>query len=710
MLRVITIEGRMTGRITYPKVRRDINFFEEIHGRKVFDPYRWLEQPDSDETKKFVDEQSKLTDSYLKQWSHRRKFEDSLTKLYDYEKFGCPFKRGDKYYQFYNSGLQSQSVLRSLKSLDSKPEIFFDPNKLTQDGTAALNTYSFSESGKYFAYGISYSGSDWVHIKVKNADTLENLSDELKWAKFTGISWLHDDSGFFYNKFPKPDVDDAGTETSPNFNSSLYFHKLGTSQEQDIMIIKDPENPTHMFGAEVSDDGKFLILSVVESCDPVNKLYILKLPEDGQLSSTPEFIKVVDDFKAEYSYITNNGSEFYFKTNLNAPRYRIVRYDLEKSNDGFAELLPQTNDVLESAQCINSNKLVTVHMQQVKNVVSLYDISTGNRIKQLPLEIGSIVSITGRKQDSEMYLKLTSFLNPGVIYRYQFIDDILSVHQKTQLNVENFNMDDYETKQVFYPSKDGTKIPMFITMSKQVSLDGENPTLLYGYGGFNVPLTPMFSPTWLAFIKYFGGIAAIANIRGGGEFGEDWHKSGSLLNKQNCFDDFQEAARYLSDNKYTSSAKLAINGGSNGGLLIGACVNQAPELFGCALADVGVMDMLRFHKFTIGHAWKSDFGDPEKKEHFEYILKYSPVHNVQTEKPYPPVLLLTSDHDDRVVPLHSYKYISELQYTNPRYPALIRIETKAGHGAGKPTKKRIEEATDRIAFLALSVGAEWKDY
>ena len=721
--------------LKYPNVRRDDSLVDILHGQAVKDAYRWLEQPDSTETQQFVLAQNHLTNSILAKFPHRAALEQRLTQLFDYAKFGSPFRRASYYYYFYNSGLQAQSVLMRVPEADLAPDtnfmgdVFFDPNKLSQDGTAALNTFAFSESGTYFAYGVSYSGSDWVTIKVrptKAAESADMQHDEIKWAKFTGITWLHDDSGFFYTRYPAPSQADmdAGTETNANTDGMLYFHRLGTQQEQDVLILKDPNNPTHMFGSEVSDDGKYLIVTVTESCDPVNKLYITEIKPGQKMDhQQPAFVKVVDDFKAEYSYITNEGTRFFFKTNLLAPRYRVVTYDLAKPADGFQELIPQapapSTDVLESVQCVNQSHLVLVYMRSVRNVISVHELKTGKKLRELDVEIGSVQGMTGRKQDSAVYFKLVSFLNPGVIFRYDFnTKGAVEVFKETKLNVAHFSMDDYETKQVFYPSKDGTPIPMFITARKDIQLDGTNPVLLYGYGGFNISLTPMFSPAWLAFIRYMNGIVCVANIRGGGEFGEEWHKAGSLLKKQNSFDDFQYAAKYLIASKYTQPAKLSINGGSNGGLLMGACLNQAPELWGCVLADVGVLDMLRFHKFTIGHAWKSDYGDPEQKVDFEYLLKYSPYHNAagtggDAKKVLPATMLLTSDHDDRVVPLHSYKYIAALQHAHAAAsvesgkPLVIRVETKAGHGAGKPTKKRIEEAVDRYSFLALATGTEW---
>ncbi|CAG8581416.1 12861_t:CDS:10 [Dentiscutata erythropus] len=625
----------------YPVIRRDESIVEELHGIKVADPYRWLENPDSEETK---------------------------------------------------------------------------PNTFEADGTVALNTYSFSKYGKYFAYGISKSGSDWVTIHVRTTENDEQnklpLGDVVEWVKFSSIEWTHDEAGFFYNRYPEPEKsDDKGTETDTNLNAMLYYHKLGTSQSDDILVYKDPSNPEYMYETSISTDGRYVVLKIDKDCAPVNKLWILDLKKTNhQIIENCDFLKIVDNFDAQFDYITNDETTFYFKTNLKAPRYKIVKYDLNRPDDGFTEIIKEhPTDVLCFATPIAETNLVITYMHDVKELISIHNLSTGKHIKDLDVPIGSIDSIKGRREDTEFFFKFISFLNPGVIYRYDFTKEKLSEYRATE--VYGFNSNLFETKQVFVESKDKTKIPVFIILPKNITYNGNNPTLLYGYGGFSISITPSFSTSWLNFIQHYNGVVAVANLRGGGEYGEEWHNLGMLHNKQNVFDDFQSVAKWLVDNKITCPEKLAINGGSNGGLLVGACINQAPELFGAAVADVGVMDMLRFHKFTIGHAWRSDYGDPDKKEDFEYIYKYSPLHNVQSIKPYPSVLLTTSDHDDRVVPLHSYKLIAQLQYVakkNPN-PLMIRIETKAGHGSGKPTKKRIDEATDKYSFIALSLDAKWVD-
>ncbi|CAG8692137.1 10693_t:CDS:10, partial [Ambispora leptoticha] len=687
-------------------VRRDETLVEDLHGVRVADPYRWLEDPDSEETKAFVDAQNAITDEHLASYEYREKFRKCLTAMYDYEKYGCPFKRGEFYYYFYNTGLQPQSVLYQQASLTDEPKMFFDPNTIEADGTAALSTCTFSKSGLYFAYGISKSGSDWVtvYVKLTNSNGQGHLDDLVEWVKYSDLSFTHDDSGFFYTRYPKPEnAEDKGRE--------VYYHRIGTSQADDVLIHEDPENPELFFNAEVSVDGRFVLMIVSRSCEHVNKIWIADLEKsEGKVKDKLEFEKVVDKFEAEYDYLTNNGTVFYFKTNLNSPRCKVVKYDLANPDEGFTDLVPQHSvDVLTSALVVHETNLVTIYMHDVKEQISIHELTTGKKIRDIDIPIGSIPSIAGRKEDTGFFFKFTGFLNPGIIYHYNFLDNSMSVFRTTK--VQGLKTEDLETKQVFIESKDSTKIPVFLVSRKDIALDEENPTFLYGYGGFSSSLTPEFSLTWINFIQHYNGIVAVANLRGGLEYGEEWHLAGIFEKKQNVFDDFQAVAKWLITNKYTRAKKLAINGASNGGLLIGASINQAPELFGAAVSDVGVLDMLRFHKFTVGYAWKSDYGDPEKKEDFEYIYKYSPLHNIQSAKPYPSVLLTTSDHDDRVVPLHSLKFIAQLQYVarnNPN-PLMIRIEKKAGHGAGKPTQKCIDEETDKISFIAMATGAKWID-
>jgi len=510
-----------------------------------------------------------------------------------------------------------------------------------------------------------------------------------------------------------------GTETTSNVHQKLFYHRLGTDQKEDVLFAEFPEHPKWMSGVEICDDGNIVLLFIREGCAPVNQLWyydMRNLPGDG-ITKQPEWVKLVNNFDAEYDFITNVGSVFTFKSNHNAPRYKLLNIDLNDAQSGWKELVGESDkDVLEWAACVNQDKLITCYLRDVKSVLEMRELSSGTVLETFPLEVGSISGYSGRKKHNEMFFSFTSFLTPGVIYRYDFTAEEasrLSVFRK--IEVEGFDSSLYETSQVFYPSKDGTKIPMFIIHKKGIELDGSHPVLLYGYGGFNISITPSYSVSRVIFIHHLGGIVAVANIRGGGEYGEDWHKAGIFGNKQNVFDDFQHAAKYLIDNKYTQAKKLTIQGGSNGGLLVGACANQRPDLFGCAVAQVGVMDMLKFHKYTIGHAWTTDYGCSDKEEEFKHLIKYSPVHNVPDNASFPSLLLLTGDHDDRVVPHHSLKYIATVQSKlgeSPQQinPLLIRVDTKSGHGAGKPTSKVIEEVADIYGFISKSVGAKWRDH
>ncbi|CAL9240837.1 unnamed protein product [Arabidopsis halleri] len=722
-------------RLHYPATRREDSVVNDYHGVKIGDPYRWLEDPDAEEVKEFVLNQVKLTDSVLEKCETKEKLRQNITKLIDHPRYDSPFRQGDKYFYFHNTGLQAQSVLYMQDDLDAEPEVLLDPNTLSDDGTVALNTFSVSEDAKYLAYGLSSSGSDWVTIKLMNIEDKKVEPDVLSWVKFTGITWTHDSKGFFYGRYPAPkegeDID-AGTETNSNLYHELYYHFLGTDQSQDILCWRDHENPKYMFGAEVTDDGKYLFMSIGESCDPVNKLYYCDMTSfSGGLesfrgsSSFLPFIKLVDTFDAQYSVISNDETLFTFLTNKDAPKYKLVRVDLKEPNSWTDVVEEHEKDVLASACAVNGNHLVACYMSDVKHILQIKDLKSGSLLHQLPLDIGSVSDVSARRKDNTFFFSFTSFLTPGVIYKCDLANESPEVKVFREVTVPGFDREAFQAIQVFYPSKDGTKIPMFIVAKKDIKLDGSHPCLLYAYGGFNISITPSFSASRIVLSKHLGVVFCFANIRGGGEYGEEWHKAGSLAKKQNCFDDFISGAEYLVSAGYTQPSKLCIEGGSNGGLLIGACINQRPDLFGCALAHVGVMDMLRFHKFTIGHAWTSDYGCSENEEEFHWLIKYSPLHNVkrpweqQTDKfiQYPSTMLLTADHDDRVVPLHSLKLLATLQHVlctslenSPQTnPIIGRIEVKAGHGAGRPTQKMIDEAADRYSFMAKMVNAAWAE-
>ncbi|XP_016457700.1 uncharacterized protein LOC107781502 isoform X1 [Nicotiana tabacum] len=718
---------------TYPLARRDESVFDNYHGVNIPDPYRWLEDPDSEETKDFVEKQVTLTDSVIKMCETREKLRKKLTKLFDFPKYEIPFRAGDKYFYFHNSGLQPQKVLYVQDNLDGKPEVLLDPNTFSEDGTVALSICAISEDAKYLAYGISSSGSDWVIIKVMRVQDKCDEPDTISWVKFSKVSWTRDSKGFFYSRYPAPKNGenlDAGRETNVNLHHQVYYHFLGTDQSNDILCWKDTENPKHRHMASVTEDGKYVLLYTFRNCDTVNKLHycdLSTLPNGiegykGRSDALP-FNKLVDHFDASYDYVAHNNSIFTFLTNKNAPKYKLVRVDVQKPDFWFDIIDEDEKDVLQSAVAVNGNQLIVSYLRDVKNVLQLRDLETGVLLHHLPIDIGRVSGVSARRKDNSVFIGFMNFLIPGLIYECNLKGEVPDLKVFREIVVPGFDRTEFQVNQVFVPSKDGVKIPMFIVSRKNISLDGSNPCLLFGYGGFNVSLTPSFSAARVVLAKHLGVVFCIANIRGGGEYGEEWYKAGALSRKQNCFDDFISAAEYLVTSGYTQPHKLCIEGGSNGGLLVGACVNQRPDLFGCALAHVGVMDMLRFHKFTIGHAWTSDFGCSDKEEEFQWLIKYSPLHNVRRPweqfaikaYQYPSIMLLTADHDDRVVPLHSLKLLATMQYVlctsvakSPQTnPIIGRIERKAGHGCGRPTQKLIDEAADRYAFMAKELGASW---
>ncbi|KAL6600550.1 hypothetical protein ACP70R_045350 [Stipagrostis hirtigluma subsp. patula] len=725
-------------RLAYPPARRDASVLDDYHGVQIPDPYRWLEDPDSEETKEFVARQAELAETVLAACPDRENLRREITRLFDHPRHAAPFRRGNKYFYCHNSGLQAQSVLYMQDDLDGEAEVLLDPNTLSKDGTVALSTFSISEDGTYIAYGLSESGSDWVIIHVMSITNKQPMPDKLSWVKFSSISWTHDGKGFFYGRYPAPREGqelDAGTETNINLNHQIYYHVMGTDQSEDILCWKDPEHPKYSFGASVTEDGKYIILGIYEGCDPVNKLYyceIFSLPRGIEgFRDTQEmlpFVKLIDNFDAQYQVVANDGDEFTFLTNNNSPKNKLVRVNI-KNPELWTDVLPEhEKDVLESADAVNNNQLLVCYMSNVKHILELRDHRTGNLIHQLPLDIGSVSEISCRREDKEVFIGFTSFLSPGIIYRCNLASTVPEMKIFREISVPGFDRTSLQVKQVFVPSKDGTKIPMFVMSKKDIKLDGSHPALLYGYGGFNISLTPSFSVSHVVLCKNMGFVVCEANIRGGGEYGEEWHKAGALAMKQNCFDDFAACAEFLISDGYTTSRQLCIEGGSNGGLLIAASINQRPDLFGCALAHVGVMDMLRFHKFTIGHAWTTDYGCSDKEEEFHWLIKYSPLHNVRrpwdqhSGSQYPATMLLTADHDDRVVPLHSLKLLAghlskTLQYvlctsiedTPQINPIIGRIDRKSGHGAGSPTQKLIDEAADSYSFMAKMLGATWTE-
>jgi prolyl oligopeptidase len=692
--------------LTYPPTRKS-DQVDNYHGTLVADPYRWLENSDSQETKAWIEAENKLTFAYLQEIPARDKIKQRLTKLWDYEKYGIPFKEGEslpngsteRYFYFKNDGLQNQSVLYTLKTLDAQPQVLLDPNQLSKDGTVALSDLSISKNGQLLAYGLSTSGSDWQEWKVRDICTGKDLPDHLRWIKFSGVSWTHDHQGFFYSRYDQPNEKTKLEDI--NYYQKLYYHRLGTPQSEDILIYQRPDQKEWGFNGNVTEDGRYLIIAVWLGTSTKNLVFYKDLTKPNA-----EVVELINQFESDYSFVDNDDSIFYFRTNSQAPRGKLIAVDIKKpSPENWREIIPQAEATLEDVSILN-NQFVADYLKDARSKIRIFDLA-GNFVREVELPgIGSVGGFEGKHYDRETFYSFTSFNIPKTIYRYNMVTGKSEVFRQPKVD---FNPADYETKQVFYRSKDGTKVPMFITHKKGIKLDGNNPTYLYGYGGFNISLTPGFSVSDLVWME-MGGVYAMPNIRGGGEYGEEWHQAGMKQNKQNVFDDFIAAAEWLIAHKYTKPAKLAIAGSSNGGLLVGACMTQRPDLFGAALPAVGVMDMLRFHKFTIGWAWISEYGSPDNPEDFKILYAYSPLHNLKPGTAYPATLIITADHDDRVVPAHSFKFAAALQAAQVGHaPVLIRIETKAGHGSGKPTTKIIEEATDKWAFLVRTLDMKVRD-
>ncbi len=681
--------------LVYPKTRKG-DVVEDYHGTKVADPYRWMEDQNSPERQAWVEAQNKLTFGYLEQIPERNRIKERLTKLWNYEKYGMPVKRGDRYFYSKNDGLQNQSVLYTSRSLTGEARVLIDPNKLSADGTVALGGQAISDDGKLFAYGISVSGSDWREWKVRDVDTGKDLGDHLRWVKFSGASWTKDGKGFFYSRYPKPD--DASKMKDANYFQKLYYHRIGTPQSQDTLIFEQPDHKEWFMDGSVTDDGRYLIITVTRSTADENMVYYKDLTDaDGKI------IQLIDGFEAEYSLIDNDGPVFWFKTNLDAPRGRVIAIDTRKPEPAsWKQIIPQAEETLRSASVVG-NRFIASYLKHARSQVKVFELD-GRFVREVPFPaMGSAGGFGGKRADKETFYSFTSFSQPSTIYRYDVASGKSTVLRQPTVD---FNPDDYVTEQIFYRSEDRTRVPMFVSYKKGLTRNGKNPAILYGYGGFNIAITPSFRVSNLVWME-MGGVYAVANIRGGGEYGKEWHEAGTKLNKQNVFDDFLMAARGLALAEYTSASKLAIKGGSNGGLLVGACMTQRPGLFAACLPAVGVMDMLRFHKFTIGWAWTADYGSSENPEEFKALYAYSPLHNVKPGTSFPATMITTADHDDRVVPAHSFKFAAAVQaaQSGPA-PILIRIQTKAGHGAGKPTTMRIEEAADQIAFLVKNLGVK----
>lgn len=674
----------------YPKPRK-ADQVDTYHGVKVSDPYRWMEEY-TPETQSWIDEQNKLTNSYLSTIPQREKIKQRLTEIWNYERYSAPSKIGNYYIYSKNDGLQNQSVLYIAKSIDDPGRVFFDPNKLSADGTAALSGSSFTDDGKLWAYGVAIAGSDRTEWKIMNVETGEHLPDTLRPNRQGGVSWLNDNSGFFYSRYP--DAEKGSELKGSNFFQKLYFHKLGTPQSEDLVVYERPDNKEYFIGGGVSEDGKWLIISVGKGTERMNMVYFKDLTKPDSAIQP-----LITDLKNSYGFIGNDGHVFYFRTDRGAPLGQIVSVDISKSSPEWKTIVPEAAETLGGVQFVN-NQFVLNYLKDAYTRIRIFE-TNGKHVRDVQLPgIGSSGGFGGRRDYTETFYSYSSYNAPPTIYRYDLKTGKSTLFRQAQVK---FNPDNFEVKQVFYTSKDGTKVPMFIVHKKGIKLDGNNPTILYGYGGFNIPQTPGFSASRVVWME-MGGVYAVANLRGGSEYGKTWWENGAKLKKQNVFDDFIGAAEWLIDNKYTSNKKLAIQGGSNGGLLVGATLNQRPDLFGAALPAVGVMDMVRFPKFTIGWAWTSDYGSPDNPEEFKALYAYSPLHNIKPGTKYPATLVTTADHDDRVYPAHSFKYAAALQEAQAGdAPVLIRIETKAGHGAGKPTSKQIEEVADIYGFLVKNL-------
>jgi prolyl oligopeptidase len=679
----------------YPTTKR-VDHVDIYHGTEVPDPYRWLEADvrESKEVADWVEAENKVTLAYLHGIPEREGIKKRVTELWNYAKTSAPAREGPRYIFSKNDGLQNQFVLYTEETLHSKPRVLLDPNKWSKDGTVALSGSAFTEDGKYLAYGVSEAGSDWSGWRVMHVPTRKTLADEIRWVKFGGASWTRDNQGFFYSRFPEPK---SGQKFQGlPLNQKLYYHRLGTPQKEDVLVYHRPEQPKWAVGGRVTDDGRYLIIHIGDgTTSRKSRIAYKDLNEPYGLA-----VDLIDNFDSVNSFIHNDGPLFYFRTDLEAPRGRVVAVDIRKPDrKHWATVVPQAAATLQSVS-YTGNLLICKYLKDARTEVKMFRLD-GRHVRDVTLPgIGTASGFGGRPADTETFYTFTTFNLPGTIYRYDLITGKAETFEEPKVK---FNPADYEVKQIFYKSKDGTKIPMFISHKRGLELDGNNPTLLYGYGGFNISLTPMFSVSKLAWME-MGGVYAVPNIRGGGEYGRDWHRAATRLNRPKAYEDFIAAAEYLIDNKYTRTERLAIQGGSNGGLLVGAVMCKRPDLFGACLPAVGVMDMLRFHKFTAGRFWTDDYGSSDDPKEFKVLLSYSPYHNLRPGTAYPATLVTTADHDDRVVPSHSFKFAARLQecQSGPA-PVLIRIETRAGHGAGRPTAMAIEEVADQWAFLVKNL-------
>ena len=680
----------------YPETRREAHV-DTYHGETVADPYKWLEDPDSAESRAWIDAQNELVRAHLEPLPMRAHMQARLRELWDYGRFGLPSQRGGRWFMSRNDGLQNQSVLYVADAADGRGErVLLDPNTLSKDGTVALNGTALSDDGGYLAYGTSDGGSDWTIWHVRDVASGADLADELRWVKFSGASWSKDGKGFFYSRYDAPA---PGAELQAvNRNQKLWFHAVGTPQSQDVLVYERPDHPEWSFGGAVTDDGRWLVISVGEGTDPRNRLFVDDLAQPGW-----NVVELIPEFDASFDLVDSDGDTLWLMTDLSAPRGRVIAVDTRQpTRSSWREVVAQRAEKLEGVSFVGDQFLCR-YLKDARSIVTVH-AKGGSFVREVTLPgVGTAAGFAGRAGDTETFYSFSSFTSPAALWRYDLATGESSAFRTPKLT---FDPSLYVTEQVFYASKDGTQVPMFLSYKRGLARDGSNPVLLYGYGGFNISLTPSFSPARLAWMEQ-GGVYAVANLRGGGEYGVEWHKAGTKLRKQNVFDDFIGAGEWLVANRWTRPDRLAINGGSNGGLLVGAVLNQRPDLFGAAIPAVGVMDMLRFESWTIGWAWASDYGSVKNADEYRALRAYSPYHNAQPSTRYPAVMVVTADHDDRVVPAHSFKYAAAMQHAQAgEAPVLIRIDVRAGHGAGKPTGKQIEQAADEIAFLCRALDCD----
>jgi prolyl oligopeptidase len=694
--------AQSTPALQYPATRRG-DQVDDYHGTRVADPYRWLEDAASAETRAWIEAQNALTRSYLDAIPERPSIAAQLTRLWNYPKYGVPVRRAGRAFYFENTGLQNQPVYYVRDRVNGEARVLLEPNGLSPDGTVAISTVAPSPDGTLLGYGVSTSGSDWQEFRVRDVRTARDLPDTLRWIKFSSIAWTKDNRGFFYSRFDEPSAEEQRSGRPPaaaNRGQKVYYHRLGQPQSSDQLILERSEHPDWLFNTEVSEDGQYAVITISQGSDERTRLYFIDLGRARRPAIGNPVVRLLDDFDAAYDFVHSEGMIFYVRTNHQAPNSRLVAIDINSRRpSAWRTIIPNGPDALLAADVIG-RRFVATYLADARSVVRVFSLR-GQPQGEVPLPgIGAVTGIAGERTDRDFYYSFTSFLQPPTIY-------LFDLDRRTNLLYKQpaaaFDASRYETRQVFATSKDGTRVPVFVTARRGVTLDGRNPTLMYAYGGFNVAMTPAFSPTTAAWLE-MGGIYAVPNLRGGSEYGRAWHEAGMRERKQNVFDDFVAAAEFLVREGYTTPSRLAISGGSNGGLLVGAVMTQRPDLFAAALPAVGVMDMLRYHRFTIGWAWASEYGSSDDPVAFRYLMAYSPLHNIKAGVCYPATLVTAADHDDRVVPGHSFKFAAALQAAQGcTRPALIRVETKAGHGAGKPTSKQIAEATDRLAFLARNL-------